>query len=164
MLKRTIKTFVLVLLAEVVIVAGIVLVSQDMAMREYPPLVGAAAPVVGFALLAAPIVLAVVLPGIAPRWTTRVLREGRQAPAIVLANDVLKGIGGYEGENVWVELPARVQPEGEPPFEASVKCRLSQSLALSAGTQVAVKYDARDRRKVVLLGDLPALFKARVNT
>jgi hypothetical protein len=88
-----------------------------------------------------------------PSWIKRVAEHGIQSPATVIENKAMSGIGGYQGEDVWLDLPVRVQPQGEPPFEANMKCRLSQTLLLKAGSQVQVHYDPADKSKVVLTSD-----------
>jgi hypothetical protein len=124
--------------------------------------------------IALPVIGAIVLviighgvyPYIQPGWIKQVQKSGRQASAIALAGgqDYLKGIGGYEGADLWLDLPVRVEPEGEQPFEAKMKCRLSQSLVVEAGMKVPVRYDPSRRTRVVLLGDVQTLLESRLKT
>jgi hypothetical protein len=106
----------------------------------------------GAAMLLA-VVVYTVMGYIQPAWIKRVAASGTAAPATLIENTTLKGIGGYQGEDMWLELPVKVQPASEPAFDAKMKCKLSQSLILKAGSQVQVRYDPADRTKVVLTSD-----------
>ncbi len=99
------------------------------------------------------LIVYVVMGYIQPPWTKRVARSGKLATATVIENNAMTGIGGYEGSDVWLELPVTVQPSDEPAFEAKMKCRLSQTFILRAGSQVQVRYDPADKTKVVLASD-----------
>ncbi len=90
---------------------------------------------------------------IQPSWTKRVAQSGKPATATVIENNAMTGIGGYEGEDVWLELPVKVQPSDEPAFDAKMKCKLSQTFLLKAGSQVQVRYDPADKSKVILTSD-----------
>jgi len=98
---------------------------------------------------------------IPPMWVKRVSTTGKQATATVKANDYLKGVG-YEGGDLWLTLPVTVQPGDEPSFETDMACKLSQSLAAQAGTQVPVRYDPNNRKKVVLVGTTNEILMGRV--
>ncbi len=90
---------------------------------------------------------------IQPAWTKRVAQNGKPATATVIENNAMTGIGGYQGEDVWLELPVKVQPSDAPPFDAKMKCKLSQTFLLKAGSQVQVRYDPADKSKVILTSD-----------
>lgn len=90
---------------------------------------------------------------IQPSWIKRVAQSGKPATATVIENNAMTGIGGYEGEDVWLELPIKVQPSDVPAFDAKMKCKLSQTFLLKAGSQVQVRYDPSDRSKVILTSD-----------
>jgi hypothetical protein len=105
----------------------------------------------GLMILAA--VIYTVMGFIQPPWTKQVAQHGKQAMATVIENTAMKGIGGYQGEDVWLDLPVKVQPTDEPAFEAQMKCRLSQTMLLRAGSEVQVHYDPADKSKVILTSD-----------
>ena len=105
------------------------------------------------ALMVLAVIVYTVMGFLQPSWIKRVAEHGIQAPATVIENNAMQGIGGYQGEDVWLDLPVRVQPEGKPAFEANMKCRLSQTMLLKAGSQVQVHYDPADKSKVVLTSD-----------
>lgn len=111
------------------------------------------------------IVAYVVTPYIPPLWVKGVLRSGEQATAEVLAHEpYMKGIGGYQGGDFWLELPVRVQPGDGPVYESRMKCRLSQYAfgAIRAGSRVPVRVDPNNGRRVVLEGDAEALLRTRL--
>ena len=60
-----------------------------------------------------PLILYVLYPYITPRWIGRVQRNGHQASAVVLAGfkEYIAGIGGYQGSDLWIDLPVRVDAE-----------------------------------------------------
>ena len=104
--------------------------------------------------------------GWGPRWIKQVEKDGREAKAEVLANpaDLFKGLGGYEGEDKWIEFRGRVEPADGAPYEAEIKCRLSHAFGghMTPGLRVNVKYDPSDRSRVVLVDDVVTLIKYRV--
>ena len=91
--------------------------------------------------------------GIRPLWVKQVMQNGVEAKAVIIENNALKGIGGYEGSDVWLSLPMRVQPANESAFEAQMKCRLTQTVMLRDGNEVSVRYDPSNKKRVVLIGD-----------
>ncbi len=94
-----------------------------------------------------------VMGSIQPLWTKRLAQKGLEARAIVITNNAVKGIGGYSGSDVWLDLPVKVQPAAEPAFEAKMKCRLTQTLMLRDGSEVTVRYDPSNKNRVVLVGN-----------
>jgi len=100
-----------------------------------------------------------ILPFFAAGWVKRVTQSGKDARAVVLENNYLKGIGGYQGGDQWLELPVRVQPANEPSYEAKMKCRLTQIMPLRVDSEVPVRYDPEDKSKVVLIGDTISILK-----
>jgi hypothetical protein len=109
-----------------------------------------------------PLILYVLYPYITQRWIGRVQRNGRQTSAVVLEfQDYMAGIGHYEGSDLWIDLPVRVDAERDGEFEARMKCRLSQSYVLKEGMSVTVKYDPADKRRVVLMDDVTTILNRR---
>jgi hypothetical protein len=104
--------------------------------------------------------------GSRPGWLKKVAKDGQPAKALVLENpkDYFKGIGKYEGADVWLDLAVRVEPSLEAPFEARMKCQLSQILGglLEANMRVNVKYDRRHNDRVLLVDDINALLQYRI--
>lgn len=68
--------------------------------------------------------------GLAPRWIRDVEKNGKPAVALVLSNpqEILKGVGGYQGRDAWIDVKAQVLPVDDAPFEAKMQSRLSQAL------------------------------------
>ena len=91
--------------------------------------------------------------GVRPFWVKQVLETGAEASAIIIENNAMKGIGGYQGGDIWLDLPVRVQPANESAFEAQMKCLLSQTMMLRDGNEVKVRYDRSNKSKVVLVGN-----------
>jgi hypothetical protein len=104
--------------------------------------------------------------GSQPGWRKHVEQNGQPAKAVVLANprDYFKGIPKYEGADVWMDIPVRVEPSLEASFEAKMKCQLSQILGgmLEANMQVNVKYDPEKKERVLLVDDVNALLQSRI--
>jgi len=103
-----------------------------------------------------------------PRWIKHVQAQGQPAVAVVLADpqevaDLQRG-GGYQGRDAWIDVAARVEPTGDAPFEAAMKCRLSQALfgMLAAGMKVNVRYDPQHKERVLLVDDVDTLLSYRV--
>jgi hypothetical protein len=101
-----------------------------------------------------------------PRWIKDVQANGKAAKALVVSNpkDHLKGVQGYEGSDVWLDVTARIEPAGEPPFEAGMKCQLSQIVfgMLEAGMTVNAKYDPAHKERVLLVDDQHTLLQYRL--
>ncbi len=104
--------------------------------------------------------------GSKPGWLKQVEKNGQPAKAVVLADpkDYFKGTGGYQGADVWMDLAVRVEPGLEAPFEAKMKCQLSQIIGgmIKAGLRVNVKYDPGKKDRVLLVDDVNALLQYRV--
>lgn len=148
--------------AIVIVILVLVLIAAIMIVGMLRIQLAIALPVIG-ALTLANIVYGVVSPHLRPGWIKRVQKSGREASAVALSSgqDYMKGVS-YSGADIWINLPARVEPEGEHPFEAKMKCRLSQSLVIKTGMKVPVRYDPDDRKKVVLVADVHALLESRL--
>src|SRR5688572_21081826 len=101
-----------------------------------------------------------------PGWIKDVQANGRATKAVVISNpkDHLKGVKGYEGSDMWLDVTARIEPADEPSFEAGMKCQLSQIVfgMLEAGMTVNAKYDPAHKERVVLVDDQNALLQYRV--
>jgi hypothetical protein len=102
----------------------------------------------------------------APRWIKKVEANGDPASATVLSNPgkVIEGIGGYEGKDGWIDFQADVLTEVGEQFTATAKCRLSQALGgmMEPGLKVNVRYDPKDRKRVVLVDDVQTLLNYRL--
>jgi hypothetical protein len=103
-----------------------------------------------------------------PGWVKQVRVQGQPAVAVVLADpqevaDLQRG-GGYQGRDGWIDVAARVEPASAAPFEAAMKCRLSQALfgMLAAGMKVNVRYDPQNKNRVLLVDDVNTLLRYRV--
>jgi hypothetical protein len=98
--------------------------------------------------------------GPTPGWIAKVRESGQPATALVLRDPAavaaMKGVGGYRGKDGWIE----------PPFEATMKCRLSEAMfgMLAAGMDVNVRYDPAAKEHVVLIDDANTLLQKRVIT
>jgi hypothetical protein len=101
-----------------------------------------------------------------PRWIKKVEANGAPASATVLSDPgkVIEGIGGYEGKDGWVDFQADVLTEVGEQFTAMAKCRLSQALGgmMKLGLKVNVRYDPKDRKRVVLVDDVQTLLNYRL--
>ena len=101
-----------------------------------------------------------------PGWIKDVEKNGNPALAVVLSDpkDVLKGVAGYQGRDGWIDFQAQIHPSAEASFEARVKCRLSQALGgmLEPGMKVNVKYDPKNRKRVLLVDDVNKLLSYRL--
>ena len=104
--------------------------------------------------------------GSKPGWVKQVEKSGQPAKAVILVNpkDYFKGVAGYQGADVWLDLAVRVEPTLEAPFEVKMKCQLSQILGgmLEAGMRVNAKYDPKKKERVLLVDDVNALLQYRV--
>jgi hypothetical protein len=147
MRKIAFREFAIVMLWEIAVIAGIVGLST--VLGDVPSWLSTILWLAAALLFAFPIVLfAAIIPNMQPPWIRRVIATGATAPAEVLANDLMKGVGGYEGGDRYVDLPVRVH--SDPPFETKMICRLSQALMLEPGQQVTVKYDPAHHSHTIL--------------
>ena len=94
------------------------------------------------------------------RETVRVLMPDGSVRTMYM-DDYLKGVGGYSGGDIWIDLPVQVETPGDEPYQARMKCRLTQSWVIVAGSRVPVRFDPSNPLRVVLNGDLQALLRGR---
>ncbi len=101
-----------------------------------------------------------------PSWLKDVEKHGRQASAVVLSDpkQILKGVSGYQGRDGWIEVEVDVHPTDEASFKEKMKTRLSTALGgmLEPGMRVNVRYDPKDRRRVLLADDVNQLLSYRL--
>jgi hypothetical protein len=80
-------------------------------------------------------------------------------------------VAGYQGKDGWIEVRTEVHPAEETSFladEASfptnMTCRLSQALGglLEPGVTVNVRYDPKNKKRVLLMDDVMTLLRARI--
>jgi hypothetical protein len=149
MRKIAFREFAIVMLWEIAVIAGIVGLSTI--LGDVPGWLSTILRLSAALLFAFPIVLfAAIIPNMQPPWIRKVLSSGVEASAEVLANNLMKGVGGYEGADRYVDLPVRVN--AGPPFETKMTCRLSQAMMLQPGAHITVKYDPAHHRHVILSG------------
>jgi hypothetical protein len=100
------------------------------------------------------------------RWIKGVERDGKPASATVLSDpkDVLDGVAGYQGKDGWIDFEAEILTEVGEQFTTKAKCRLSQALGgmMEPGMKVNVRYDPKDRKRVVLVDDVQTLLNYRI--
>jgi hypothetical protein len=110
-----------------------------------------------------PLIWFAISPHITPGWVRQVLVNGARASADVLKDDPMDGMG-YRGDDMWIDLPVEVHPENDEPFKAQMKIRLSQAVfgLMAHGKRVSVRYDPKDKSRVVLDGQLVKLPGKRV--
>ena len=103
-----------------------------------------------------------------PGWIKEVESHGKLAKAIILSDPqaVMKGVNGYQGTDKWLDVQARIEPPNETPYEANLKCKLTQIVfgAMKAGLIVNVKYDPNKKSNVVLVDDQNTLLGYRKKT
>ena len=101
-----------------------------------------------------------------PGWIKDVQANGKAAKAVVVSDpkDNMKGVQGYEGRDMWLEVSARIESADEPPFDAKMQCQLSQIVfgMLETGMTVNAKYDPAHKERVVLVDDQHTLLQYRV--
>jgi hypothetical protein len=102
----------------------------------------------------------------APGWKKDVETNGKQARAAVISDprELIKGIGGYQGRDGWLDVEVEVKPNDEVPFHGKMKCLFSTAIGgmLAPGLSVNVRYDGRDKRKIILMDDVNTLLGYRV--
>ncbi len=69
-----------------------------------------------------------------------------------LANQEMKKpkYNEYHGPEPVIWVGVRVEPEGEPPFEARMKAGLTRTYLLKEGVRVRVQYDPARKKEVIL--------------
>jgi hypothetical protein len=101
-----------------------------------------------------------------PSWAKDVEKNGKPAIAEVLSNpqDIMKGIGGYQGRDGWIDVEVNIRPSDEAEFEGKMKCRFSQAIGgmLATGMKVNVKYDLKDKKRILLVDDVNKLLSYRL--
>jgi hypothetical protein len=101
-----------------------------------------------------------------PGWVKSTTSGGVAAKATVTADpqDIIKGIGGYEGKDGWIEEQVNVQPTTGAAYAAPMSCKLTQVVfgAMKAGMTVNVKCDPKNPQHVLLVDDVHALLHSRV--
>lgn len=101
-----------------------------------------------------------------PRWIKKVEANGEPASATVLSDpkEVIEDVAGYRGKDGWIDFKADVLTEEGEQFAAMAKCRLSQALGgmMEPGMKVNVRYDPKDKKRVVLVDDVQTLLNYRI--
>jgi hypothetical protein len=99
-------------------------------------------------------------------WIKDIQTNGKAAKAVIISNPKgnMNSVKGYKGRDMWLEVVARVEPVDEAPFEAKMKCQLSQIAfgMLEAGMMVNAKCDPNHKDRVVLVDDQQTLLQYRV--
>ncbi len=103
---------------------------------------------------------------IPPGWIKDVQKNGKATKAVVVSSpkDNMKGVQGYEGRDLRLEVVRRIEPADEAPFEAKMKCQLTRITfgMLESGMTVNAKYDPAHKERVVLADDPQTLLQYRV--
>jgi hypothetical protein len=81
-----------------------------------------------------------------------VLEDGRE---IMNAEMKKPKYNNYAGREVFIEIPVRVQPDNDVPYEAKMKVSLLKAYLLKPGVRVRVKYDPAKKEQVTM-DDEPA--------
>ncbi len=99
----------------------------------------------------------------APGWKKQVETEGKQARAVVMCDpeNISQGFG-YKGRDGWLDIDVEVEPDNDPPFDGKMKCQLTASMALTRGMTVNIRYDPKDKSKILLMDDVNQLFYSRM--
>jgi hypothetical protein len=166
MVKKYFSVFGFLMVFDLALVAGFVWLSENGArvglgnFSEAPPLW---AILVFVTLLTAPMLIGMWVLASVPGWIAQVRQTGQTGVAEILANDYMNGVSRYRGSDGAMDVPVRVLPDLDAPFESKLTCRLSEGLALKAGMRVAIKYDPANHKRVVLAqGGAENLFTSRV--
>ena len=85
-----------------------------------------------------------------------VLEDGRE---IMNAEMKKPKYGNYSGPEVFIEVPVRVLPENEPPYEAKMKVSLLRAYLLKPGVRVRVKYDPAKKEQVTMDDEAQAILE-----
>lgn len=103
-----------------------------------------------------------------PGWVKDVEKHGKLATAVVRSDpkEILKGVAGYQGRDGWVDVLVLVQPGEDPPYEAKMKCRLSHAIGgmLEPPMKDNVRYDPKDKQRVLLVDDINTLLSCRLKS
>jgi len=103
---------------------------------------------------------------LSPGWVKEVAQNGKTASATVLSDPktVLQGVAGYQGKDGWIDVQSEVHPADEVSFPANMTCRLSQALGglLEPGVTVNVRYDPKNKKRVLLMDDVTTMLRARI--
>jgi len=76
-----------------------------------------------------------------------VLEDGRE----IMNTEMKKPkYNNYSGREVLVDVAVRVQPDNEPPYEATMKVGLLEAYLLKPGVRVRVKYDPAKKEQVTM--------------
>jgi len=76
-----------------------------------------------------------------------VLEDGRE---IMNAEMKKPKYNNYSGREVFIEVPVRVQPDNEAPYEAKMKVSLLNAYLLKPGVRVLVRYDPAKKEQVTM--------------
>jgi hypothetical protein len=158
MVKKMLGAVALLLIYEVAVMLAFLWLVRQTNGQDLPGWVGYGMLAALAVLMGGPAVAFPFLGARAPGWFTALQASGTPAAAEVLANDFLPGNWSYDGLDLLVDVPVRVEPGGEAAFEAKMKCRLSQAKRLKPGRRVNVKFDPRTRR-VALPAGTEAVYK-----
>jgi hypothetical protein len=85
-----------------------------------------------------------------------VLEDGRE-----IMNTEMKKTkyNNYSGQEIFIDVAVRVQPDNEPPYEAKMKVSLLQAYLLKPGVRVVVKYDSAKKEQVIMDDETPAILE-----
>ena len=76
-----------------------------------------------------------------------VLEDGRE----IMNQELSKSkYNQYSGNVPMIEIPVRVEPEAEPPFESIMKAGINQAYLLMQGVRVQVEYKAGEHKQVTM--------------
>ena len=64
-----------------------------------------------------------------------------------------------DGREVFIDIPVRVQPDNEAPYEAKMKVSLLKAYLLKPGVRVRVKYDPAKKEQVTMDDEAPAILE-----
>ncbi len=158
MIKKMLGVGALLLLYELAVMVAFMWLVRQTTDMDLPAWTGYGMLGALAVLMGGPPVVVPFLGARAPGWFTALQANGTPATAEVVANDYLPGNWSYDGVDLLVDVRVRVEPGEEAPFEARMKCRLSQAKRLKPGKRVNVKYDPRTKR-VALPAGVEAVYK-----
>jgi hypothetical protein len=76
-----------------------------------------------------------------------VLADGRE---IMNAEMKKPKYNNYAGREVFIEIPVRVEPENDVPYEAKMKVSLLKAYLLKPGVRVLVRYDPAKKQQITM--------------